>query len=97
MPPCLLAFLEILVMTLWVWQPRSLPGKGCAVPCRRVGCSASVGGFALAHSSCPTPQFPPLSNPARDHPSPGCLWMDGNGLWEGWGQKPIMPLGWRCS
>lgn len=39
------------------------------------------GGSILSHPSCPTCQFPQLSGPAHEHPSPGCLQMDKNGLW----------------
>lgn len=39
------------------------------------------GGSILSHPSCLMCQFPQLSGPTCEHPSPGCLWMDKNGLW----------------
>lgn len=74
MPPRLLTFLEILVMTLCFWQPRSLLGEGCAVPqggmlCRRG--RVRSGAFPPA----PCPDFPGSQIPPASIPLPGvCRW-----------------------
>lgn len=77
MPLCLFTFLEILVMSLWVWQ---LPGEGCALWWDALQLRGVV---SPVHPSCPDLPVSKISSVSIPHPLPRCLQMDGYVLWEG--------------